>query len=68
MKKRGKRRGQEQIPAVLKEVEDGMPMAEVGRHHGDSEATICNWRRRYGGMERAELARLREVEAESVRL
>jgi putative transposase len=68
MKKRGKRYSQEQILAVLKEAEGGMTVAELCRRHGVSEATLYNWRRRYGGMDRAELARLRELEAENTRL
>lgn len=68
MNKRGKRYSEEQILAVLKEAETGVAVAELCRRHGVSEATIYNWRRRYGGMERAELHRLRELEAENARL
>jgi putative transposase len=68
MKKRGKRYSEEQILAVLKEVENGITVAQVCRRHEVSEATIYNWRRRYGGMERAELSRLRELEAENAQL
>lgn len=68
MKKRGKRYTEEKILAVLKEAESGMGVAELSRRHGVSEATLYNWRRRYGGMERAELHRLRELEAENARL
>jgi putative transposase len=38
------------------------------RQHGVSEPTVYGWRRKYGGMEQAEVRRLRELEKENVRL
>jgi putative transposase len=42
---------EEQIIAVLKEQEAGMPTAEVCRRHGISSATFCKWKSMFGGLE-----------------
>lgn len=63
-----KRFTEEQIIAALKEAEVGLPMAEVCRKHGISDATFYNWRRKYGGMEVSEARRLRQLEEENRRL
>lgn len=65
---KGKRFKEEQILAVLKEVEGGKAVAEVCREHGISEPTLYRWRSKYGGLEDSELRRLKELEAENRRL
>lgn len=62
------RYGEEKIIAVLKELEAGVKAAELARKHGVSEATLYNWRARYGGMEVSQLRRLKELEGENARL
>jgi len=57
-----------QIVAALQEVEGGVPIAEVIRKHGISRATFFTWKSKYGGATVAELKRLRELEAENVKL
>lgn len=57
-----------QIVAVLKEVEAGVPVAEVIRKQGISRATFFTWRAKYGGATVAELKRLKELEQENARL
>lgn len=57
-----------QIVAVLKEVEAGVPVAEVLRKVGVSRATFFKWRSKYGGATVSELARLKELEAENTKL
>jgi RHS repeat-associated protein len=42
---------EEQIIAVLKEQEAGMPTADVCRRHGISSATFYKWKSKYGGLE-----------------
>ena len=57
-----------QIVAILKEVEAGVPVADVIRKHGISKATFFTWRAKYGGATVAELKRLKELEVENSRL
>jgi putative transposase len=59
---------EEQIIAVLKEHEAGAKTAELARRHGISEATIYNWKARYGGLEVSEAKRLKALEEENARL
>jgi len=59
---------EEQIIAVLKEHEAGAKTAELARKHGISEATLYNWKARYGGLEVSEAKRLKALEEENRRL
>lgn len=68
MASRGTRYKEEQIIGILKEVENGISVAEVCRKYGVSEQTVYRWRNTYGGLERSELQRLRELETENSRL
>lgn len=63
-----KRFTEEQIIAILKEADAGVPTAELCRKHGMSSASFYKWRQRYGGMEVNEAKRLRELEDENRRL
>lgn len=54
--------------AVLKEGEAGMPVAELCRKHGVSNATYYQWKSKYAGVQVSELTRLRELEAENAKL
>ncbi|TXI37131.1 MAG: transposase, partial [Nitrosomonas sp.] len=40
-----------QIVAVLKEGEAGMPVAELCRKHGVSNATYYQWKSKYAGVQ-----------------
>lgn len=53
---------------VLKQVEDGVPVAEVCRKAGISQATFFNWKKKYGGMLPNEMRRLKQLEDENRRL
>ena len=59
---------EEQIIGVLPEAEAGAKTAELTRKHGVSEATLYNWKARYGGLEVSEAKRLRALEDENGRL
>ena len=59
---------EEQIIAILKEQEGGMPTAEVCRRHGISSATFYKWKSKFGGLEVSEARRLRSLEEENSRL
>ncbi len=63
-----KRFTEEQIIAVLKEAEAGVKTGDLARRHGISEATIYNWKAKYGGMEVSETKRLRSLEDENAKL
>jgi putative transposase len=68
MASKGTRYTEEQILRILKELESGASIAEVCRKYGVSEQTVYRWRSKYGGLETAELQRLRELELENSRL
>lgn len=57
-----------QIAFVLKQAEDGTPVAEVCRKVGIAEATFYNWRKRYAGLMPSEVKRLRQLEEENAKL
>lgn len=57
-----------QIIAILKAVEAGRTVKDVCREHELSEATYYKWKAKYGGMEAADIKRLRELEEENRRL
>jgi putative transposase len=59
---------EEQIVGFLKQVESGVVVKDLCRKHGFSDATFYNWRSRYGGMEVADVRRLRELEGENAKL
>ncbi|RAN38164.1 transposase IS3 [Hyphomonas pacifica] len=53
---------------ILKQGEEGIPVAEVCRKAGISQATYFNWKKKYGGLLPSEMKRLRELEEENSRL
>jgi len=57
-----------QIITILKAVEAGKTVRDVCREHEISEATYYQWKSKYGGMEAADIRRLRELEEENRRL
>ena len=59
---------EEQIIAVLREQEAGVPTAEVCRKHGVSSATFYKWKAKYGGLDVSDAKRLRSLEDENGRL
>ena len=66
MKKR--RFTEQQILGFLKEAEAGMPVKELCRKHGFSDAAFYGWRSKFGGMQVHEAKRLRELETENAKL
>ena len=58
----------EQIIGVLKEADRGMPVKELCRKYGMSEATLYNWKAKYSGMAVSDARRLKALEDENRRL
>ena len=65
---RRSRFSEEQIIGILKEQESGVPVADLCRKHGVSDASIYKWKSKYGGMEVSEAKRLRTLEEENAKL
>ena len=59
---------EEQIIGVLREAEAGAKTSDLARKHGISEATLYNWKAKYGGLEVSEAKRLRALEGENAKL
>ena len=53
---------------MLREAEAGAKTADLARKHGISEATLYNWKAKYGGLEVSEAKRLRALEDENAKL
>jgi putative transposase len=56
---------EEQIVAILKESEEGVPNKEICRKHGISDATFYHWRSKYGGMNVSDVKRLKSLQDEN---
>ena len=63
-----KRFSEEQIIGFLREAEAGLPVKELCRKHGFSEASYYLWRSKFGGMSVPDAKRLKELETENGRL
>lgn len=59
---------EEQIVGILKEHELGAKAGDLARKHGVSEATLYNWKAKYGGLTVSEAKRLRSLEDENGKL
>jgi putative transposase len=59
---------EQQIAFILRQAEEGTPVAEVCRKAGVSEATFYNWKKKYGGLLPSEMRRLRQLEEENGKL
>jgi len=63
-----KRYSEEQIIGFLKEADAGVPIKELCRRHGFSEASYYLWRSKFGGMDVSDAKRLKALESENARL
>jgi len=57
-----------QIMGILKQAESGVPISELEREHGMSNASFYKWRAKYGGMDVSMMSQLKVMEAENRRL
>ena len=53
---------------IIKQGEDGTPVAEICRKAGISQATYFNWKKKYAGLLPSEMKRLKQLEDENARL
>jgi putative transposase len=53
---------------ILKQGADGVPVADICRKAGISQATYFNWKRKYDGLLPNEIRRLKQIEDENAKL
>ena len=53
---------------ILKQGADGMPVADICRKVGISQATYFNWKKKYEGLQPPEMRRLNALEDENDKL
>lgn len=59
---------EEQIIAMIKEQEGGVPTAEVCRKHGISTASFYKYKSKFGGLDVSDAKKLKALEAENAKL
>jgi putative transposase len=59
---------EEQIIGILREQEAGAKGADLCRKYGMSEATLYNWKAKFGGMDVSDAKRLKALEDENAKL
>ena len=57
-----------QIIGFLKQAEAGIPVKEICRKEGFSDATFYKWRAKFGGMDATDAKRLKDLESENAKL
>ena len=66
---RGRRFTEQQIAEILRELEgNAVKVADIGRRHNVSAATIYSWKARLGGPEAVGVQKLKQMEDENRRL
>ena len=68
IQKKTTRYSEPQILAILRQAEGGMPVAELCREHGMSNASFYSWRAKYGGMDASMVSQMKAMEEENRRL
>ena len=61
------RYSEEQIIGFLKQADAGMPVKELCRKGGCSDATFYKWRSKFGGMDVSDAKRLKALEGENAK-
>ena len=57
-----------QILAILRQAEGGVPVFELCREHGTSNASFYKWRSKYGGMDASLISQMKALADENRRL
>jgi putative transposase len=60
--------GRTRCTFIIKQGEDGTPVAEICRKAGISQATYFNWKWKYADLLPTEMKRLKQLEDENARL
>ena len=63
-----KRFSVEQIVAVLKQAELGLPVADLTRQVGISEQTFYRWKKQYAGLQSDQVREFKQLQDENARL
>ena len=63
-----KRYSIETIVSVLKQADQGTPVAEITRKLGISEQTYSRWKKTYSGLESDQVREIKQLQEENVRL
>ena len=63
-----KRYTEEQIIGFLREADAGVPVKDLCRKHGFSEASYYLWRSKFGGLDVSDARRLKALEDENAKL
>ena len=57
-----------QIMGILKQAEGGVPVSELCREHGMSNASFYKWRAKFGGMDASMISQMKSIDDENRRL
>ena len=57
-----------QIIAILRQAKGGVPVSELCREHGMSDASFYKWRAKYGGMDASMVSQMKAMEEENRQL
>ena len=57
-----------QIIAILRQAEGGVPVSQLCREHGMSDASFYKWRAKYGGMDASMVSQMKAMEEENRQL
>ena len=66
MKRR--RFSEEQVVQILKELEGAKSVEEICREYNIARSTLYLWRKKYGGLDKPLLRKLKQLEKENARL
>ena len=53
------------ILSILRQAEGGVPVAELCREHGMSNASFYKWRAKFGGMDASMITQMKSIEDEN---
>ena len=65
---KNKRYSDAQIMRILKQAESGVPVSELCREHGMSNASFYKWRAKFGGMDASMISEMKALAEENRRL